>query len=49
MLERYEWVQCPDGSYILIDTWTGKAVENAPTYTTMSVSSASDIKKEAGR
>ena len=44
MFERYEWVQMPDGSYMLIDTWTCKAVEGVPSYTTISVSSASDIK-----
>lgn len=45
MLDRYEWVLCPDGTYILVDTYTGKVVENAPTYTVTSISSSSEVKK----
>jgi hypothetical protein len=45
MFERFEWIQTPDGTYILIDTWTGKVVENSPTYRTTSISSTEDIKK----
>lgn len=48
-IERYQWIPTPDGKLILVDTWTSRVVENAPTYeirTTTSTGNAIDTKKE---
>jgi len=48
-MERYQWVRTPDGKLILVDSWTSRVVENAPTYETSStttISTTIDIKKE---
>lgn len=36
---RYQWIQTPDGKLILVDSWTSRVVENAPTYKTSSTTS----------
>jgi len=45
MIDRFQWIQTPDGTYILIDTWNDKVVEGAPTYTTSSTNSSDSLKK----
>lgn len=40
--ERYQWIQTPDGKLILVDSWTSRVVENAPTYETSSTTSTSN-------
>ena len=36
----------PDGTYILIDTWIGRAVEGVPTFTMKTTNSSQDVKEE---
>lgn len=46
---RYQWIPTPDGKLILVDGWTSRVVENAPTYeirTTTSTGNAIDTIKE---
>lgn len=39
MFDRYEWVQMPNGEYILIDTWTNEAVKGVPSYRAITTTS----------
>jgi len=43
--ERYQWVPTPDGKLILVDSWTSRVVENAPSYETDNTTSTGDTKK----
>jgi hypothetical protein len=46
--ERYQWIPTPDGKLILVDSWTSRVVENAPTYetnTTISTSNTENIQQ----
>lgn len=47
-IERYQWVPTPDGKLILVDSWTSRVVENAPTYETSSWTSTSNTNTKIG-